>query len=56
MQALNLAADVLTSELREQYDQHGTAALPGSSYRFLLDFLKQGVLRLLAACARVAMA
>jgi hypothetical protein len=42
LQALNLAAEVLTSDLRQQYDSKGTAALPGSRYKFLLDFLKQG--------------
>lgn len=41
-QALNLAAEVLTSELRQAYDSRGTAALPASRYSFLLDFLKQG--------------
>jgi hypothetical protein len=45
-QALNLAAEVLTSDsLREEYDSQGTAALPGSRYRSLLDFLKQGTSR-----------
>jgi hypothetical protein len=42
LQALNLAAEVLTSDLRQQYDSKGTAALPGSRYKFLLEFLKQG--------------
>lgn len=42
LQALNLAAEVLTSDLRRQYDSKGTAALPGSRYKFLLEFLKQG--------------
>lgn len=49
-----MAAEVLTSELREDYDSRGTAALPGSRYQFLLDFLKQGVLAAATAAAPAA--
>jgi hypothetical protein len=50
-QAVRLAADVLASaEHRQQYDKRGLAALGGSEYKLLHDFMARGEGRSVHPC------